>query len=77
VRVAFLDGAGDTLAIADAGTVGTGRQVVAWHGEDWESPPAEAWEERAEQVVVEARPTYSSRRRFARVRVFPMVWDGP
>jgi sugar lactone lactonase YvrE len=77
VRVAFLDGTGDTLAIADAGTVGTGRQVVAWDGEDWESAPAEGWEERAQKVVVEARPTYSSRRRFARVRAFPMAWEGP
>jgi sugar lactone lactonase YvrE len=76
VHVAFLDGAGDTLAIADAGTVGTGRQMVAWGSEDWVSPPAEGWETRAQRIVLEARPTYSSRRRFARVRIFPVVWEG-
>jgi sugar lactone lactonase YvrE len=77
VRVAFLDAAGDTLALAAAGTVGTGRQAIRWDGEDWLGPPPEGWEERARQIVVEARPTYSSRRRFARVKAFPFVWDGP
>jgi sugar lactone lactonase YvrE len=76
VQVAFFDGAGDTLALADAGTVGTGRQIVAWEGEDWVRPPAQGWEERAERIVLEARPTYSSRRRFARVKTFPVVWEG-
>jgi sugar lactone lactonase YvrE len=75
VRVAFLGAAGDTLAVADAGTAGEGSQDVAWDATGWQDPPAEGWSERAERVVVEARPTYSSRRRFARVREFPLVWE--
>jgi len=73
VRIAFLDGAGDTLAAADAGMVGAGRQAVRWGVSGWEEQPEEGWSERSETVVVEARPTYSSRRRFARVRSFPLA----
>lgn len=76
VQVAFLDAAGDTLALAAVGTVGTGRQTIEWDVHDWLGAPAEGWEERARRVVVEARPTYSSRRRFARVKDFPLVWSG-
>lgn len=76
VQVAFLDAAGDTLSVADAGTVGAGRQSVAWDESRWRSAPAEGWEERADRIVLEARPTYSSRRRFARVRALPFVWEG-
>jgi hypothetical protein len=77
VRIAFVDAAGDTLAAADLGTVGTGRQSLGWTESGWQNPPSEGWSERAEKVVVEARPTYSSRRRFARVRAFPFVWEPP
>lgn len=73
VRIAFLGAAGDTLAVADAGLVGAGRRRVEWDASGWEAPPRKGWEERSETVVVEARPTYSSRRRFARVRTFPVV----
>jgi sugar lactone lactonase YvrE len=77
VRVAFVDALGDTLAVADAGTVGAGRQSVGWADSGWQKPPAEGWAQRAERVVVEARPTYSSRRRFARVQAFPLAWERP
>jgi hypothetical protein len=75
MRVAFLGADGDTLAVADAGMAGEGSQDVAWDATGWQTPPVEGWAERAERVVVEARPTYSSRRRFARVREFPLVWE--
>lgn len=77
VRIAFVDAAGDTLAVADAGLVGGGRQAVGWGVAAWETPPGEGWAERSETVVVEARPTYSSRRRFARVRAFSFAWEQP
>jgi hypothetical protein len=76
VQIAFLDAAGDTLAVADAGTTGAGRQSVAWDEGGWRSGPVDGWEERAERIVLEARPTYSSRRRFARVKTLPFVWEG-
>ena len=77
VRLAFLDAAGDTLAVADAGVVGQGRQSIAWDASDWREPPPGGWSERAATVVVEARPTYSSRRRFARVERLPLDPDAP
>jgi hypothetical protein len=77
VRLAFLDAVGDTLAVADAGTVGQGRQSIAWEASAWREPPPEGWSERAETLVVEARPTYSSRRRFARVERLAFAWEGP
>lgn len=78
VTVAFLDAAGDTLAAADAGTVGTGRVVALWDESGWSRPPAPGALDRADRIAIEARPTYSSRKRFGRVRVLPMVWaDGP
>jgi hypothetical protein len=76
VQVAFVGAAGDTLAVADAGTVGAGRQSVGWDDGGWRSSTAEGWEERAVRIVVEARPTYSSRRRFARVKALSFVWEG-
>jgi streptogramin lyase len=77
VTIAFLDAGGDTLAVADAGLQRTGPGSVAWDASDWTEPGAPGWEAEARSVVVEARPTYSSRRRFARVRELSIVWDGP
>ena len=76
VTVAFLDAAGDTLATADAGVERAGPRSVTWDESDWTKPGAPGWEEAARRVVVEARPTYSSRRRFARVKELPIVWAG-
>lgn len=75
IRLAFLDAAGDTLAVVDAGTVGEGRQAIEWAASAWREPPPEGWSERAETLVVEARPTYSSRRRFARVERLAFAWE--
>lgn len=77
VTVSFLDAAGDTLATADAGVERAGATSVTWDDSDWTKPGAEGWEGAARRVVVEARPTYSSRRRFARVKEIPIVWAGP
>jgi streptogramin lyase len=77
VTIAFLDVHGDTLATADAGLERAGRGSLAWDDGDWTKAGPPGWEERARSVVVEARPTYSSRRRFARVRELPIVWAGP
>lgn len=77
VRLTFVDAVGDTLGTADAGPEGEGRRTVVWGPKDWTRTPPADWEGHARTVVVEARPTYSSRRRFARVRVFPMAWNGP
>ena len=76
VTIAFLDAAGDTLATADAGIERAGPRSVTWDETDWTMAGAPGWEERARSVLVEARPTYSSRRRFARVRELPIVWAG-
>ena len=54
-----------------------GRQVIEWTASAWREPPPEGWSERAETVVVEARPTYSSRRRFARVERLAFAWEEP
>lgn len=77
VTVAFLDGAGDTLAVADAGTVGSGPRAVRWDEGGWTRPPGPGALDRAARIAIEARPTYSSRRRFSRVRVLPMAWSDP
>ncbi len=77
VTIAFLDATGDTLATADAGIQRAGPQTVAWDETEWTEPVARGWEGKARSVVVEARPTYSSRRRFARVQEFPIVWSRP
>jgi DNA-binding beta-propeller fold protein YncE len=75
VTVTFLDATGDTLAsLAPAEPIGVGAQVVAWDASAWKRSPIEGWEERASTLVVEARPTYSSRKRFARVRQFTVEW---
>jgi DNA-binding beta-propeller fold protein YncE len=78
VKAAFLDAAGDTLAVAaPQRAFTTGEQAVKWDASGWQGGPAPGWEERATTIVVEARPTYSSRRKFARVRSFPVEWaDG-
>jgi DNA-binding beta-propeller fold protein YncE len=73
VKAAFLDRAGDTLGVAAAtGPAGPGEERVAWSA--WEREPPPEWEARAATVVIEARPTYSSRRKFARVRSFDVEW---
>lgn len=77
VNVAFLDAAGDTLAVAGAGTHPAGARAVGWGAAGWREPPAAGWRERAVSVTIEARPTYSSRRRFSRVRTVGLVWSGP
>ncbi len=79
VTATFLDAAGDTLAVAaPPRPFPAGEQRIAWTGAGWSRRPLEGWEERAATVVVEARPTYSSRRKFARARRFPVAWsDGP
>ncbi|HUP00549.1 MAG TPA: NHL repeat-containing protein [Gemmatimonadota bacterium] len=77
VTVRFLGSARDPLAVAEAGVYGTGEQTVAWGPEAWAEPSLDGWEERAERVSIEARPTYSSRKRFSLVRTFPLVWNGP
>ncbi|HUP19598.1 MAG TPA: NHL repeat-containing protein [Gemmatimonadota bacterium] len=68
VRIAFRDAAGDTLAVADTGAWPAGPVTVRWPARRWLEPPDEGWRERAETVRIEARPTYSSRRKFSRVR---------
>lgn len=77
VTVSFLDAAGDTLATADVGTLGVGEQVARWGSAGWLEVPAEEWRERSTHAIVEARPTYSSRRRFSRVRRYELVWATP
>ena len=77
VSVAFLDAAGDTLAAADTGLALAGPRTLRWDETDWTARGPAGWEEGAERVVLEARPTYSSRRRFARVKELPFVWAGP
>lgn len=77
VTIAFLDAAGDTLATADAGVERAGQGTVTWDDTDWTGAGAPGWEAMVRSVVVEARPTYSSRRRFARVKQLPVVWAGP
>lgn len=73
VTIAFLDAAGDTLGVAEAGTVLQGARTARWSS--WSRFPSEGWRERAASVAIEARPTYSSRKRFSRVRRLPLVWD--
>ncbi len=74
ITAAFVSAEGDTLAIVDAGVHGVGAQTVSWAPSAWRSPPADGWYERAERVLVEARPTYSSRRRFSRIRDLEVAW---
>ena len=77
VSIAFLDASGDTLAAADTGVALAGPRTISWDDTDWTEPGAAGWEEGAQRVVVQARPTYSSRRRFARVKELPFVWTRP
>ena len=76
VAVAFLDGAGDTLAVADTGTWPAGPVTVRWSAARWREPPSGGWRERAGTVRIEARPTYSSRRKFSRVRDAELATGG-
>lgn len=73
VTVAFLDADGDTLGVADAGIVPQGTRTARWSA--WTRFPPEDWRGRAERVAIEARPTYSSRKRFSRTRLLPLVWE--
>lgn len=75
VTATFLGAAGDTLAVAaPAAPLEPGARLLEWDTGDWKTPPEQGWHERATTLVVEARPTYSSRRRFARVREFEIRW---
>lgn len=74
VTARFLGAGGDTLAVAETGVYGTGEQTVAWGPGAWAAPPTEGWEDLAAQLAIEARPTYSSRKRFSLVRAFPFIW---
>ena len=77
LSASFVDAAGDTLGIAEVGIVETGARTVRWTADAWSLTPPEDWEERATRVVIEARPTYSSRLRFSRIRDLEVVWVGP
>ena len=77
VTATFLGAAGDTLGIAETGVYGTGEQPVAWGAGAWKSVPAQGWEDHAERLSIEARPTYSSRKRFSLIRTFPLAWNRP
>ena len=77
IGAAFLDAAGDTLAAVDAGTFGPGAAIVAWPATAWTKPPPDGWRELARRIVIEARATYSSRRRFSLVRSFGLAWRDP
>lgn len=77
VRATFLDAAGDTLAEARTGAWGTGPRTVRWGAGQWIAPPPPGWRARAAKVAIEARPTYSSRRKFARVRIVDLARAGP
>ena len=77
IGVAFLDAAGDTLAVVDAGTFGPGPATVEWPAAGWTAPPPDGWRHLASSVVIEARATYSSRKRFSRVRAFDLAWSDP
>ncbi|MDX1661465.1 MAG: NHL repeat-containing protein [Gemmatimonadota bacterium] len=72
VKLTFLDAAGDTLGVADAGRVPQGSSSARWSA--WIRFPVEDWMARAERVAIEARPTYSSRKRFSRTRTVPIEW---
>jgi hypothetical protein len=74
ITAAFVSTEGDTLAIVDAGVHGAGAQTVSWTSIEWRIPPVEGWHERAKRVFIEARPTYSSRRRFSRIRDLEIAW---
>lgn len=77
VGVAFLDAAGDTVAVVDAGTFGPGAVTVEWSATGWTTPPPDGWRALASSVVIEARATYSSRKRFSLVRSFGVAWRDP
>ncbi|MGH7571465.1 MAG: NHL repeat-containing protein [Gemmatimonadota bacterium] len=77
VNIAFLDVSGDTLAFAEAGTFGPGHVTIGWSAEDWSETPPPGFQERVERVEIEARPTYSSRKRFSLVRTFAVRWNRP
>lgn len=68
VSAAFLDAAGDTLALADAGRWPAGAVSVRWGARQWVRKPTEGWWERVRRVAIDARPTYSSRKKFRRRR---------
>ncbi|MFN2384163.1 MAG: NHL repeat-containing protein [Gemmatimonadota bacterium] len=75
VTVTFLDAAGDTLGVAEPGVFGVGQQTIRWDDDAWTEGPADGWEQAASRIVIDARPTYSSRKRFSRVRTLPLIWN--
>jgi sugar lactone lactonase YvrE len=77
IHVAFLDAAGDTVGFVEAGTFGPGGVTIGWAAEDWTVAPPPGFQERAERIEIEARPTYSSRKRFSLVRRFALHWMRP
>ncbi len=74
ITTAFEDAAGDTLAVAEAGVFGTGRQAISWGESAWRAAPPEGWEARAGKVTIEARPTYSSKKKFSRIRTLRVAF---
>lgn len=76
VNAAFLDSAGDTLAFVEAGTFGPGHATVEWTAEEWTRGPPADFRERLQRVAIEARATYSSRKRFSLIRTFDVRWAG-
>lgn len=77
VEVTFLSAGRDTLAVADLGVVESGLRSVRWTSGAWTEPPGDdALYARAVEVAVEARPTYSSRKRFSRIVTVPLRWSG-
>lgn len=76
VTARFVDRDGDAVGVADLGVVESGRHAIRWTSEAWVEAPGAGDIARAVDVVIEARPTYSSRKRFSRIRTFPLRWAG-
>lgn len=77
ITLTFVGPVGDTLATAGPGRYGTGDQVVQWAEAHWIVSPKPGWETNATTLIIEARPTYSSRKRFSRTRRVSFVIERP